>query len=105
MANNVDLSGLIKKLDQAAGLKKEVMRKAYKAYKDLTPINKGYAKRHTVLKNDEIRADYPYAGVLDGGRRVENGKAVGSKQAPKGMSQPTVEVIRKEVDAYIKRIK
>ena len=57
-------------------------------FKRLTPIDRGNARRRTTLKNNEIRADYPYATRLDQGW---------SKQAPQGMTQPFEQWVRAKV--------
>lgn len=49
-------------------------------FKSLTPIDTGNARSRTTLVNNEtIRADYPYAQRLDQGW---------SRQAPNGMTKP-----------------
>ena len=58
---------------------------AFAKFKDVTPVDNGNAKRSTKLEGNEIIADYPYA------TRLENGY---SEQAPKGMSEPTIDFIR-----------
>lgn len=55
-----------------------------------TPVDTGYARRHTTKQSTEIQASYPYA------RRLDNGW---SKQSPNGMVKPTIDAIR----AYIKK--
>lgn len=57
---------------------------------DQTPKRSGNARDQTFLKDNVINANYPYAQRLDNGW---------SKQAPKGMTAPTIEFIKK----YIKR--
>jgi hypothetical protein len=59
--------------------------KAYNFFKQETPIDTGNARNKTSLKNDVIRAEYPYAGKLNRGY---------SKQAPRGMTKPTLEYLR-----------
>lgn len=77
-------------------LKDDVMPKAFKFFRSITPIKSGNARRHTFLNNkNEIDAGYQYANRLDEGS---------SKQAPKGMIQPTLNEIKKLVPAYIKKI-
>lgn len=61
---------------------------AYKAFKENTPIRKGNARRNTKKQGHTINADYPYA------QRLEEGY---SKQAPKGMTEPTLEEVRQYV--------
>jgi hypothetical protein len=51
-----------------------------------TPMDKGFARRHTRLVNNKIEANYAYAERLDEGY---------SKQAPKGMVEPTEKYIDK----------
>lgn len=79
---------------------KNISTVAYDAFKDNTPVGDpnrwktkykpknykpGNARRKTVLKNNEIQANYPYA------QRLEEGY---SSQAPKGMTEPTLEKVR-----------
>jgi len=79
---------------------KNISQVAYTAFKDNTPIGDpnrwktkykpknyrpGNARRKTVLRNNEIQANYPYA------QRLEEGY---SSQAPNGMTEPTLKDIR-----------
>jgi len=57
----------------------------YAKFVSVTPTNRGNARRNTKLQGNEIVADYPYATKLEEGH---------SNQAPKGMSEPTIEFIR-----------
>ena len=68
---------------------------AYKHFKEVTPERSGNAKRKTRLDGNKIVADYPYSQRLDEGY---------SKQAPKGMVEPTEQWIQQEVDRRLKRI-
>lgn len=68
---------------------------AYKHFVAETPIKTGNARRRTKLDNNRIVADYPYSQRLDEGS---------SKQAPKGMVEPTEKWIQQEVDRRLKRI-
>lgn len=63
---------------------------AYKYFKSITPYDKGNARRNTKKLTTGIEANYPYAKRLDEGY---------SKQAPKGMVEPTWE----EIKSYIKK--
>lgn len=87
------MSGEIKfRLDQ---LKKDLSDRAlakvgYDQFVLTTPIRSGNARDHTQLKDNVITANYPYAQRLDEGY---------SRQAPKGMTAPTI----KHVQQYIKR--
>jgi hypothetical protein len=58
-----------------------------------TPKVTGNARKNTKLKGDRILAQYPYAQRLDQGS---------SKQAPDGMSTPTIEYMKKYIDKYSK---
>lgn len=69
---------------------KNLIDVAYPYFKKITPIRKGNARRSTIKTNDGIEAKYAYAERLDQGY---------SKQAPKGMVDPTWEYIKE----YIKR--
>ena len=69
----------------------KVPAEAYKYWETQTPVQSGNARRSTRLQGETIKANYPYATRLNEGW---------SKQAPKGMSEPT----SKFVTALIKRI-
>ena len=75
----------------------QIANEAFKKFVEVTPENTGNAKRSTRLAGNEINADYPYAGVLDQGRGYRDGQMRGSEQAPKGMTEPTLEHIRNYV--------
>lgn len=81
----------------------KVSKVAFDTFKDVTPIGDpnrwktkykpknyrpGNARRKTVLRDNSINADYPYAKRLNEGY---------SSQAPNGMTEPTLEAIRKYV--------
>ena len=93
--NKVDLTLLDKKLKKVAGLKQAVMPKAFDTFYYTTPVRTGDARRNTRLQKDVIKADYAYASRLDEGY---------SRQAPKGMSEPTIKVFNKLVKAFLKSI-
>jgi hypothetical protein len=67
---------------------KELTKVAYKKFVEVTPVDKGNARRNTKKQGNEIVANYPYA------TRLEEGY---SKQAPQGMSEPTIEYIQEYV--------
>jgi hypothetical protein len=82
---------------------KNISQVAHKTFVDNTPIGDpnrwktkykpknykpGNARRKTVLKGNEIQANYPYA------KRLEEGY---SSQAPNGMTEPTL----KEICDYV----
>jgi len=64
-------------------------------FKANTPIRTGNARRNTVLQGNSIVADYAY------GQRLDEGW---SKQAPQGMTAPTLKWIQQEVDQRLKGI-
>lgn len=85
-------------------------------FKANTPRDKGSARRNTKLKKKRneftIIGDYDYSGVLDRGLypdppKAGKGKTRGgySTQAPKGMVDPTLKFVEKQVKAFIKRIR
>lgn len=76
---------------------KQLPKEAYTEFRDITPVRTGYAKKHTSLRRTTIEAKYPYAEVLDKGRHMTKRGMRGSEQAPRGMSKPTEEFIRKRV--------
>ena len=69
-----------------------VPKQAYDFFKSKTPIRSGNARRKTRLQGSVIKADYPYAQRLDKGW---------SDQAPNGMSEPTIDFIRDEVEDIV----
>ena len=87
-----ELKALFKELKD---MPDEVMADAGKYFKNITPIDKGYARSRTSTKDTTISARYPYAGRLDDGW---------SKQAPKGMTDPTEREIDKLITTEIRRI-
>lgn len=71
----------------------QVPEAAYAYWRSITPVRTGNARRKTRLNQNTIEANYPYAQVLDSGA---------SRQAPKGMSEPTTQYLDRE---YRKRIR
>lgn len=63
-----------------------IPREAYDHFVSITPKDKGNARRNTQLKGSTIHANYAYAQRLDEGY---------SKQAPKGMTEPTTKFVEK----------
>jgi hypothetical protein len=64
----------------------QVREDAYDYFHDLTPYRTGNAKNNTYRSGKTIQASYPYAGKLDEGY---------SRQAPNGMTGPTIDYIEK----------
>lgn len=67
---------------------KKISEVAIAAFKANTPIRTGYARNHTKLVGKTIQADYNYASNLEDGY---------SKQAPRGMTEPTIKAVRKYI--------
>lgn len=99
------MSNIVNRLNKVLQVldEKTVTKVAYDAYKGFTPIGDpnrwktkykpknytpGNARRKTKLQGNEIQANYPYA------KRLEEGW---SSQAPDGMTEPTIEEVRKYV--------
>jgi hypothetical protein len=70
----------------------KVPGEAFLFFKAQTPVRTGNARRSTILQKDTIVGAYPYAQRLDDGY---------SRQAPRGMSEPTEEYIKKRLDAIL----
>jgi len=66
----------------------------YQEFVKNTPVKTGNARRSTSLQGNQINANYNYAEVLDQGRGFRDGQMRGSVQAPRGMTEPTIEAIR-----------
>jgi hypothetical protein len=73
---------------------REIPREAYDFFVKSTPRRTGNARRRTRLVNGQIQAGYAYAEPLDSGS---------SRQAPRGMTQPTLDYIRGLVERTTKR--
>lgn len=82
-------------LDDLEDLSRDVMKPAFKFYRNETPVRSGNARNKTKLRRNTIKSGYPYAGRLDEGW---------SKQAPDGMTKPTIEEIENLVDKEVRKI-
>jgi len=89
ITNNIapKMSRIGKRLDTVAP-------KGYKFFKSITPIRTGNARRRTRLQGQTIKGAYDYASRLDEGY---------SRQAPLGMSGPTLEYLQKLVQNIFRR--
>lgn len=101
---NVKTQVFQRRMRALRGTKKNVIQKAFAFFKSITPIDTGFARKHTKLINWKIVANYPYAFVLDKGRHLTNRGMRGSKQAPKGMSNPTTKKFGEWVRNFIRGI-
>lgn len=72
----------------------ELAKVGYPVFIKNTPQRQGNARRNTKLDRDEIEADYPYAGRLEEGY---------SKQAPRGMVEPTLKAVSRYIQNKGKR--
>lgn len=67
----------------------DLIKKGHEEFVRVTPIRTGNAKRSTALSGKEIQANYNYAVKLE--------KESWSRQAPQGMSEPTINFLKKRV--------
>jgi hypothetical protein len=91
----INTSGLRTKLNSKRSLIAGLPKQAYNYFVKITPIDSGFARKHTELRGDVIHAQYAYAYRLD--------KQKWSKQAPRGMTVPTVEYIRDVYNKYMRK--
>lgn len=63
-------------------------------FKNKTPVRTGLARSRTRTVGQKVTADYGYAGRLDEGY---------SRQAPSGMSDPTIDHFDKQVDNIVRK--
>ena len=73
---------------------KTLPQKAFAFWRKTTPKKTGNARRKTSLDKNVIRARYPYAQRLDEGW---------SKQAPKGMFEPTLNYIKRILKRVVRK--
>lgn len=83
-------TGQLKKIQKKL---QQVPLEAYTEFVNDTPIRSGNARRNTSLEKNKIKARYPYAKRLDDGY---------SKQSPQGMTQPTINFIKKRIKQILK---
>lgn len=82
-------------VDDLEGIPTNLIKLGGDYFKSITPVRSGNARRRTSTYGDTIHADYPYAQRLDQGY---------SNQAPKGMSEPTIDYIDRELDRILRRL-
>lgn len=94
--NKSDMRKLQSRIDNAVN---NATEDTYDFFKRKTPIKSGNARRNTKYKegsrSTKIIGDYNYSGVLDAGR---------SKQAPKGMTSPSLQELRKQIAKNFRKI-
>lgn len=94
MTLKVDIKDAISKLNFTKQIPDRIVKQAYQFFVDKTPIRSGNARRKTKLNDKTIEANYPYAQRLDEGY---------SKQAPKGMVDPTLREIDRLIRAELRK--
>lgn len=92
-----DLRSLEKEIERAFDT---ACDRTYDYFKKTTPIKSGNARSKTRYQDKPnrktITGDYPYAGRLDEGW---------SKQAPRGMTEPSLQFLEDELGRQIRRIR
>lgn len=91
--NDLEVKAMFEQLNQ---LPDELVKDAYQVFRKNTPVDKGNARRNTILRRTTIEADYNYAQPLDEGH---------SKQSPQGMTKPTIEFLESELEKKVRGIK
>lgn len=89
-----DLGLLQKDINKAVS---DSMNSTYRYFRRITPKRSGNARSNTDYdrRNLEIIADYPYAARLDEGW---------SKQAPRGMTEPSFKHLQDQLTKEFRRI-
>ena len=93
MGVKVDNRAVLKAFDKLKDLPQDAMKEAYPFLKQKTPIKGGNARSKTKLNKLTIKSGYGYAGRLDEGW---------SKQAPRGITDPTISELDNIVDELIR---
>jgi hypothetical protein len=91
---DVDGQQFLAKLGRVRSIATQAMPQIYQEFVRRTPIRSGAARASTTLQGKKIRANYPYAQVLNDGRSFRDGQMRGSDQAPQGMVTPTLQFAR-----------
>ncbi len=90
-----DIKDVEDMFNELLDMPQDVMDDAFKFYKNKTPVRSGNARSKTKLRNKNIKSEYSYASKLDEGW---------SKQAPQGMSEPTIDYIDDQIDKQVQKI-
>lgn len=96
MRIEMDLKEVAKLLNEAEQVPKKLIEDTYRYFVQTTPIRTGNARQNTDLIDMTIVADYAYAERLDTGY---------SKQAPKGMTEPTTKYMEQRLEQLAGGIK
>lgn len=88
----VDTSPVKSMLESVKDLEADLVTEAHRYFKSITPVKTGNARRNTFRSADGVEANYPYAARLDEGY---------SRQAPRGMSDPTIEHMEQVFDKLV----
>lgn len=82
---------IVKRLGELEKLlsEKRLAKKGFDFFYRKTPLRTGNARSNTKLNDNTIQANYPYARRLDEGY---------SRKAPDGMTQPTIDFIKKYIE-------
>lgn len=107
----VDTSAFDKQMsDVQRYVDETLIKEMVKEYKSNTPVASGNARSKTKRKGNSVIGDYGYAGVLDDGLFPNPPKAGTGKtrngystQAPKGMAEPTLKFVEKQLETFIRR--
>ncbi len=91
---SIDNKGTLSHFDDLNRIPDKLIKEAGDYFIDITPFKTGNAKNNTYLGGNVIRAAYPYAGKLDEGY---------SRQAPKGMTEPTVQFIDERLKTLVEK--
>lgn len=94
MGKSVKKDTLTPSLERIEKELSKIGKKAHKFFVKKTPIDTGHARKSTSLQKGKIKAKYKYASYLDAGW---------SKQAKKGMSNPTTAYITKLIKKLMRK--
>lgn len=86
MGSSSNLNRRLRRINEFA---RTLPRDMHEVFVRTTPIDTGNARSKTDLRGNEIQANYPYAVRLE--------KESWSRQAPNGMSEPTIDWVRQQL--------
>jgi len=90
----VDTRKVQRAISTASNELKKLPTQAHRQFVSNTPKRSGNARNKTKLLGNNIKAGYQYATVLDKGY---------SKQAPRGMIQPTIDFIKRKIESIFRK--